>query len=304
MCYFCAKTSNEDTDILHHELMYHMTGEPNFSIRVKGIDENTGDVIYRSQHYHVKLSDIKDWLDSGDKLTINTTKVILQFKRTSKDLVVDESDTREDTEENTDKGNDEDMEDKFRQLLPEVIDFLKETDRSDDFVSVLECILNGKINVRNIALNLLLDLGQYLNQSSSGQMRYSQTSLDFWLIIKKMFKGKGIQFFSGNMMNVVKHANYDADSNQATESSINFAAPSDKILRRENQKYMISGEKPGIIPGALTSFRESKSTTNPVECKIAIDGKKLAYGQNGPRVKATHTYSKNCKCKYSNKLEM
>ena len=195
MCYFCAKTSNEDTDILHHELMYHMTGEPNFSIRVKGIDENTGDVIYRSQHYHVKLSDIKDRLDSGDKLTINTTKVILQFKRTSKDLVVDESYTREDTEENTDKGNDEDMEDKFRQLLPEVIDFLKETDRSDDFVSVLECILNGKINVRNIALNLLLDLGQYLNQSSSGQMRYSQTSLDFWLIIKKMFKGKGIRFF-------------------------------------------------------------------------------------------------------------
>ena len=48
------------------------------------------------------------------------------------------------------------MEDKFRQLLPEVIDFLKETDRSDDFVSVLECILNGKINVRNIALNLHL----------------------------------------------------------------------------------------------------------------------------------------------------
>ena len=41
---------------------------------------------------------------------------------------------------------------------------------------------------------------------------------------------------------------------------------------------MISAEKPGIIPGALTSFRESKSTTNPVECKIAIDGKKLAYG--------------------------
>ena len=40
---------------------------------------------------------------------------------------------------------------------------------------------------KNIALNLLLDLAQYLNQTSNGLMRYSKTTLDFWTIVQKLF---------------------------------------------------------------------------------------------------------------------
>ena len=49
-------------------------------------------------------------------------------------------------------------------LLPRVLMVLKETNRENYFVSVIKCLASGKLNMNNIALNLLLDLGQYNNQ--------------------------------------------------------------------------------------------------------------------------------------------
>ena len=76
--------------------------------------------------------------------------------------------------------------------------------------------------MNNIALNLLLDLRQYLNQQSSTQMRYSQTSLDFWLVVKKLFKGKGVRFFTGCKTHAVKRikSEYSEDDFETP----NFAA--------------------------------------------------------------------------------
>ena len=60
------------------------------------------------------------------------------------------------------------------------------------------------------------------------------------------------------------------------ESVINFAVPSRPILDKQSEKYKINAETPGILKGALDAFVESKG--KDVECKISIDGKKLAYG--------------------------
>ena len=84
-----------------------------------------------------------------------------------------------------------------------MLKFLGEEGRRVDLITIIESIVSGKLSIKNIALNLLLDLGQYLNQTSSGLMRYSKTTLDFWTIVQKLFKGKGIRFFTGEKSHVV-----------------------------------------------------------------------------------------------------
>ena len=90
-----------------------------------------------------------------------------------------------------------DLDEKLRMLLPEVLDILKQIGRCDDFISVLESIVSGKLDVKNMALHLLLDVGQFLNANAPSGMRYLKTSLDYWLVIQKLFKGKGFRFFRG-----------------------------------------------------------------------------------------------------------
>jgi hypothetical protein len=75
-----------------------------------------------------------------------------------------------------------------------VVSALQSVGRCDDFISVLQSISNGKLDIRNLALRLLLDVGKFLN---CNQMRYSQTSIYFWLLIQKLFKGKVLCFFRG-----------------------------------------------------------------------------------------------------------
>ena len=129
-------------------------------------------------------------------------------------------------------------------LLPRVLMGLKETNRENDFVSVIKCLASGKLSMNNIALSLLLDLGQYLNQQSSTQMRYSQTSLDFWVVVQKLFKCKGVRFFTGCKTHAVKRIKSEYSEDDIETPLINFVVPSKKILTRECEKYV---EKPGVF---------------------------------------------------------
>ena len=81
-------------------------------------------------------------------------------------------------------------------LIPRVISVLKEMQRSEDFISVLESIAPKKLQ-GNIALHLLLDVGQFLRQDTVHSMRYSETTKEFWTLVHKMFKGKAVRFFTG-----------------------------------------------------------------------------------------------------------
>ena len=99
--------------------------------------------------------------------------------------------------------------------------------------SVIKCLASGKLSMNNIALNLLLDLGQYLNQQSSTQMRYSQTSLDFWVVVQKHFKGKEVRFFTGCKTHAVKWIKSEYSGDDIETPLINFVVPSKKILTRE-----------------------------------------------------------------------
>ena len=280
MCYYCTKTAQHDWEIFDHEVKHHKDESKKFSMRIRSVDEASGYVIYKSQHYDITLSHIEKRIHNGDKVVIDGENRKLRFKRFVQEEDIESYDHDNETDiKHIEPEHESEIGKRFYELLPHVIEMLRGNGRREDWISVLECVLNGKISVNNIALNLLLDLGQYLNQSSSGQMRYSKTSLDFWLVVKKIFRGKGIRFFTGSKNHMVKKLKCD-QSEKLTftpESVINFAVPSDRILRRESDKYKISAEEPGLIPEALSSFKEAKGDGS-VQCKISIDGKKLAYG--------------------------
>ena len=64
-------------------------------------------------------------------------------------------------------------------VIPSVIEILNtiepKMERAKDFVSLLKNIQNGKL-VDNIALHLLLDVGQFLRNETVNSIRYSQTT--------------------------------------------------------------------------------------------------------------------------------
>jgi hypothetical protein len=47
----------------------------------------------------------------------------------------------------------------------------------------------------NIAFHLLIDIGNFYSKDSINAVRYSNETLEFWLIDQKLLKGKGVNFF-------------------------------------------------------------------------------------------------------------
>ena len=78
-----------------------------------------------------------------------------------------------------------------------MIEKFKEIDRQEDFISILEAIVEGRLSMENICLHLLLDIGQKLGTEHSASVRYSKTTIDFWLIVQNLFQGKATRFFRG-----------------------------------------------------------------------------------------------------------
>jgi hypothetical protein len=54
---------------------------------------------------------------------------------------------------------------------------------------IINCISSNTIT-ENIALNLILDVGQFYRQSTISNMRYRDESIAFWATVQKLFKRK------------------------------------------------------------------------------------------------------------------
>ena len=85
----------------------------------------------------------------------------------------------------------------IQDLVPGLISMMEAVGRREDFVKKLKSIADKTLDIQNIALSLLLDIGQFLNCNTVNSMRYHQTSLDFWSVFHKIFRGKGIRFMRG-----------------------------------------------------------------------------------------------------------
>ena len=213
ICYHCNKSSETLAEIVNHELKHHVGRNRQLSVRKQILDPKSGHVQYKSKHFHKSLEEVKERLDDGDKMTLDEDYCEIHLKRSKRpDTNCPHSSTnnptkkerceRPDTKsphsstENPTK-TEEEIESRLLQCLPQLLEKLKTIGRSEDFLHVIESIVLGKLRLENIALHLLLDVGHFLSVGSSSEMRYSQTSIDFWLVVQKLFKSKGLRFFRG-----------------------------------------------------------------------------------------------------------
>ena len=133
---------------------------------------------------------------------INSDELVIRYKRVLDvdDTIGDNRDTHTqsgDPEDNTDtpSGDPNDINKLFSAVLQQFADI----GRENDFLSLLQCVADGRLDINNIALHLILDMGQFLSKTKVNSMRYSNVTLDFWLLVARLFKGKALRFFRGFM---------------------------------------------------------------------------------------------------------
>lgn len=113
----------------------------------------------------------------------------IRFKRHALQAEMETVDTGDDLEGTQSEEN----------LLDKVYDVLEKIGRKQDFAMLLEVIASGVLPTTNIALHLLLDIGKFFRHGKVNAMRYNDISLNFWTVVMKMFKLRGVRFFRGFM---------------------------------------------------------------------------------------------------------
>ena len=189
MCYYCETGACLPQILLNHILENHEHDKNRVSFRVRKISPDTGCWYYQSVHFPVSLVEIKDRLAQGFKPFLDVTNNTIRFKRS-----FDEHEVHV-----THEKQNEPSDSKSSNILEDVLNVMASIGREDDFLSILHSLVSGELSPDNIALHLLLDVGQFLRQPKVNCMRYSNVSKDFWLIVMKMFKGRGLRFFRGFM---------------------------------------------------------------------------------------------------------
>ena len=75
--YHCTKASELCDDILTHEVNYHIKPYNKFSIHQRILNDRNGDIIYKSQHHDIELTDILKRKKSESSLLYTSLKVPL-----------------------------------------------------------------------------------------------------------------------------------------------------------------------------------------------------------------------------------
>ena len=268
MCYVCQFLGNAD-NVLEHSLSCH---QPNskFSLRQQIFDEQLGQIAYKSLHFPWTISKLKEHRENGVNLKIDTERRKISFKRKYTDVKNQSCASSTTSDKSTQTSNKAD--DEISKLHKKVKQILKEKGRYEDYISVLKCIADNTLT-DNIALHLLLDVGNFYSKKSISCLRYSEETLAFWVTVKKLFKGKGINFFRGFKAQGIEKL--EEEQIKPRDCRINFAVPSNPILSKESAKYTIGAGSPGILTASLDAFADNNTGK---DVKISIDGKKIAFG--------------------------
>ncbi|CAH1799200.1 unnamed protein product [Owenia fusiformis] len=239
--------------------------DSNLNLKVKRIVDDTG-------HERVANTDNVDLTDNeGHQRVANTDSVDLTDNEGHQRVTVANTDSV-DLTDNGENLSDSELEDstnsisetELYDIMVKVLDIMRDMDRDEDFVSVLKSIVSGKLDT-NICLHLLLDIGQYL-RSHKSRMRYSEKSLQFWITVQKLFKGKGIRFFRGFT---------EGEESEDDVFGKNFAVPSDRIIEEKSARFKDIMETPGLCKDVIKEFA---NVHKGEDIKISIDGKKIAIG--------------------------
>ena len=86
----------------------------------------------------------------------------------------------------------------LKQLLDAALQVMSNIGRLHDFVSLLEAIGKGLLS-NNVAIHLCLDIGALRRVKALSTMSYPKISMDWWLTVKIVLKGKALELFRGYM---------------------------------------------------------------------------------------------------------
>ena len=123
---------------------------------------------------------------------------------------------------------------------------------------------------------LFLDVIIWFNSNDVRQVRYNDTSLNFFWLEKKLFGGRFICCMSGpnNEADIIR----DKTTLKQMDSKVNFSCPSESILSNYNPLgYEIETESgPGLVQSMIDLA--ARKSTNEMSYVLMFDGKKIKRG--------------------------
>ena len=135
-------------------------------------------------------------------------------------------------------------------LLPAVLDRVTEINWLGDFQGLIQRQI-----AKQYCFPSMLDNGRFYSLDLISYMPYKHESMEFWITLSKISKGKGIRFLHAYKG---KGVGRSGACITPEECKINFTVPSDTTLKIESPKY--SKE---IRPRILHSFLDSFSLASP-----------------------------------------
>ena len=154
-------------------------------------------------------------------------------------------------------------------LLSKIIKSLDDHGDLDTWVQFLRNVHAGSFPLDNISFQLFLDVVRWLNLGTKGQMRYSPDVKRFWATGYKLFRGKFLHFMGGCRCN-----GRESQIQSGIGESINFACPSDSVLRNIVRIDNEECQQPGILFSNIDTFCQSRKHKS---YKLCLDGKKIMF---------------------------
>ena len=218
------------------------------------------------------LVEVKHGESSVSEKDYQTLSHILSDSEIEKDQSV-----RMDESENTD-GNEESFRERCLkelrsdELLLNIINKLEKCNRLNDFMKLMRHLSTGEIGMDNIVWILMLERAKFQSCKNTVAMRYSKVTKLFWSIVYRLCKSSGLKFFAGEknwgqvVSNECGRSRYTPD-----KSKINFAVPSESVLRYINRRL------PKVIPpGKIQQLLDLLS--NQKDVVLMADGKLVTKG--------------------------
>ena len=171
------------------------------------------------------------------------------------------------------------MVDEMTALIPAVLLNLQKAGKLNSYVKFQRMLAKDCFPLDNIAFLLFLDVVNWFSNSNTCTMRYEyEETIQFWMIGFCLFHGKWLRFMSGqkNLGQVLDHTAERGDFDPLL-SSINFAVPHIKQLRKEIEKTGNYDIMPGIITTAIDNISDYCDLLKAF--KVTVDGKKLNQGK-------------------------
>ena len=161
-------------------------------------------------------------------------------------------------------------------ILPHVLEELERVGKCDAFVKFIELVHERKFPLNNIALSLFCDVVSWYSLSDTRCMRYSEDTIQFFWVGLKLFGGRFVRFMAG--MKNESAMLTGQEILDPLDSKINFACPSETILREINPfgESLPAKYKPGFLDEVMELKSAKDDELNSYV--LMFDGKKVKRG--------------------------